>query len=189
MPPYRLAWPRPTTPPDCHTAYWTVADAAPGRVEVSEIATPYMGIALDDPTLLALGGGAKNVATPSLVVLGDLNERAYGQIGGFTPLVRTLADDDRIRTYGLRDGNRFVCVAMTFTIDEDVSISYLATEGSHCRQGLASQLLLALLAAAREQGRRSATLQASTDGLAVYERLGFRTVATLRGFLRPPSSL
>jgi len=54
-----------------------------------------------------------------------------------------------------------------------------------CDCGLASRLLLAVMAAARNDGTGSATLQASPSGLSVYERLGFRRVATLRGYLRP----
>jgi len=68
-----------------------------------------------------------------------------------------------------------------------VSIQYVATEAAHRRRGLASQLLRALLSAARDAGIRSATLQASPDGLSVYERLGFRHLTTLRGYLRPDS--
>jgi ribosomal protein S18 acetylase RimI-like enzyme len=78
-----------------------------------------------------------------------------------------------------------VCVALTLTVGDDLGIHYVATEASHRRRGLASRLLRALLAAAREKGLRTATLQASPDGLSVYERLGFRRVATLRGYRRP----
>lgn len=162
---------------------WTVADSIPGRVEEAEIATPCMGLALDDPAL-TLEGGAPDVEVPSLAVLGDINERAYGEMGVFGPLVRALRDD-RVRTHGLREGGAFVCVALTLTVGDDISIQYVATEAGYRRRGLASQLLRAVIAAARAEGRRSATLQASPDGLSVYERLGFRRVALLRGYLRP----
>ena len=162
---------------------WTVADAVPGRVEEAGIATPCLGIALDDPAL-RLDGGAPDVEAPSLAVIGDVNERAYGQSGVFAPLVRALRDD-RIRTHGLRDGGAFACVALTMALGDDLSIQYVATEAGHRRRGLASRLLVAVMAAARDKGMRTATLQASPDGLSVYGRLGFRRVATLRGYLRP----
>jgi len=164
---------------------WTVADAVPGRIEETGIATPCMGVALDDPAL-ALDGGALAVEVPPLATIDDLNERAYNETGTFGPLIRTLRDD-RVRTYGLRDRDTFVCVALTLAVGDDVSIQYVATEATHRRRGLASQLLRAMLAAARDDGRHSATLQASPDGLPVYERLGFRRVTTLRGYLRPDS--
>ena len=102
----------------------------------------------------------------------------------FGPLVGSLRDD-RVRTHGLAEGGSFACVALTLEVGDDVSIQYVATEEAHRRRGLASRLLLAVLADARGRGILSATLQASPDGLSVYERLGFRRVATLRGYLRP----
>jgi hypothetical protein len=77
----------------------------------AEIATPCMGVALDDPAL-QLDGGAPDVQEPSLAVLGEVNERAYGDAGTFGPLVRALRDD-RVRTHGLREDGAFVCVALT----------------------------------------------------------------------------
>lgn len=165
---------------------WTVADAVPGRVEEVGIATPCLGVALDDP-VLGPDSGAPDVEAPSLAVLGDVNERAYDETGVFGPLVRALRDD-RVRTHGLREGGAFVCVALTLAVGDDVSIQYVATEADYRRRGLASQLLRAVMAGARDEGRRSATLQASPDGLSVYERLGFRRVALLRGYLRPDVS-
>lgn len=162
---------------------WSVADAVPGRIEKAGIATPCLGLALDDPAL-GSAGGAPYVATPSLAVLGAINERAYGDAGTFGPLVRALRDD-RVRTHGLRAGGTFICVALTLAVGDDVSIQYVATEATRRRRGLAGHLLRAVLTAARDAGMRSATLQASPDGLSVYERLGFRHVATLRGYLRP----
>jgi GNAT superfamily N-acetyltransferase len=163
---------------------WTVADAVPGRVHDAGIATPCMGVELGDPAL-ELDGGASDVQTPSLAVVGDLNERAYCDVGGpFGPLVRALREDDRVRTYGVRDHGVFVCVALTLRVGDDVSVQYVATETGHRRRGVAGRLLLAMMAGARSEGTRSATLQASPDGLSVYERLGFRRVATLHGFVR-----
>ncbi len=166
---------------------WTVADSVPGRVEEPGIATPCLGVAFDDPALV-LDGGATHVETPSLAVLGDINERAYGQSGVFGPLIQAVRDD-RLRTYGLRDGGGFVCVALTMAVGDDLSIQYVATEAGHRRRGLASRLLIAVMAVARAEGMRSATLQASADGLSVYERLGFHRVARLRAYLRPDGGI
>ncbi|AGY56653.1 GNAT family N-acetyltransferase [Gloeobacter kilaueensis] len=174
----------PTDEPRLPHCLWTVADAAPGRVEKAEIAMPCLGISLYDPTL-NFEGGASLVEAPPLAELGRINERAYGQQSGlFSQLVGAL-QDERIRTHGLRVDGVFVSVALTFTLGDDLSIQYVATEAKYRRRGLASRLLLAVIAAARDEGMGSATLQASPDGLSVYERIGFRRVATLRAYLRP----
>jgi ribosomal protein S18 acetylase RimI-like enzyme len=71
---------------------------------------------------------------------------------------------------------------------DDLSIQYVATERSHRRRGLAGSLVSALLCEARASGLRSATLQASPEGLSAYERIGFRRLAPLRAYLRPPAA-
>lgn len=165
---------------------WAVAEVVAGRVEDVSIAMPCMGLALDDPAL-TFDGGSQDAEAPSLALVGDLNDRAYDDVGGaFGPLVRSLRDE-RIRTYGLSVDGVPVCVAMTLTIGDDVCVHYVAVEVAHRRRGLARRLLLAVLAEARAQGLRTATLQASPDGRSVYERLGFRHVALLRAHRRPPA--
>jgi GNAT superfamily N-acetyltransferase len=159
---------------------WAVAGAIAGRVEEPAIAMPCLGLALDDGVL---SGSDAVVETPSLAVLGEVNDRAYGQVEALAPLVRAL-DDPRAAAHGLRVDGAWACVALTLRVGDDVSVQYVATEAGQRRRGLASRLLLAVLEAARADGMRSATLQASPDGLPVYERLGFRRVATLRAFLR-----
>jgi ribosomal protein S18 acetylase RimI-like enzyme len=172
----------PADAPELPHSLWTVADAAPGRVEEPGIAMPCLGVALEGLDLAADLDGAELV-TPSLAQVGAVNDRAYGQAEQLEPLIGGLADA-RVGAHGLRVGGEVACVTLTLAVGDDVSVQYVATEECHRRQGLATRLLRAVLAAERERGMCTATLQASPDGLPVYERLGFRRVATLKAFLR-----
>lgn len=163
-------------PPHC---VWSTTLPA-GRSELADIAMPCMGLALADweaPAHAAL-------QAPPLDVLGTLNDRAYGQHDRLAPLIGALADP-RVRTHGLRVDGEWACGALTLRVDDDVSVQYVATEARFRRRGLAAQVVAGALAQAREAGARTATLQASPDGRGVYERLGFRTVATLIASVTP----
>lgn len=163
---------------------WAEADAVPGRYEREHIAMPCMGLALNGAAPAFPDGGAPlDRVTPTLDEVGVINDRAYGQVETLAPLVRTL-QDDRVTTYGARAGGETVCVALTLRLGDDVSIQYVATEREHRGQGLASRLMVDIINNARATGATSATLQASPDGRPVYERLGFRTVALLKAFIR-----
>lgn len=160
---------------------WAEADAIPGRYEREHIAMPCMGIVLDGA--IADGGAPLDLVTPSLDVVGAINDRAYDQDDALGPLVRAL-QDDRITTHGVAVDGVPVTVALTLRVGDDVSIQYVATEQDHRGRGLASRLLIDIMNNARATGATTATLQASPDGRPVYERLGFKTVATLRAFIR-----
>jgi GNAT superfamily N-acetyltransferase len=160
---------------------WAEADSVPGRFERGHIAMPCMGIALDGP--LADDGEALDLFTPTLDEVGVINDRAYGQDEALAPLVRALRDD-RITAHGVRVDGAPVTVALTVRIGDDVSIQYVATEQAHRGRGLASRLLIDIMNNAAASGATTATLQASPDGRPVYERLGFKTVALLRAFIR-----
>ena len=161
---------------------WAEADAIPGRYEREHIAMPCMGIVLDGPAFPD-GGAPLDLVTPTLTEVGAINDRAYGQDDALGPLVRAL-QDDRVTTHGARVDGETVCVALTLRVGDDVSIQYVATEQDHRGRGLASRLLIDIMNNARATGATTATLQASPDGRPVYERLGFKTVATLRAFIR-----
>jgi ribosomal protein S18 acetylase RimI-like enzyme len=124
------------------------------------------------------------VEVPPLDVVGALNDRAYGQAGRLGPLIAAI-DDPRVRTHGVQVDGAWACVALTLHLDDDVSVQYVATEPAFRRRGLAAWVVGAALADARADGARTATLQASPDGFGVYERLGFRTVTTLRASIAP----
>jgi ribosomal protein S18 acetylase RimI-like enzyme len=167
--------------PDLPHALWAVADAVDGRAEEPSIAMPCLGLELDGA---ALDGGERDPEAPSMAVVGVVNDRAYGQFEALGPLLTAAGADGPLRAHGLRVGGAWACVALTLRVEDDVSVQYVATEAAFRRRGLASRLLRAALAGERDAGARSATLQASPDGLRVYERLGFRRVAQLRAFLR-----
>jgi ribosomal protein S18 acetylase RimI-like enzyme len=169
---------------------WSVAAEVLCRIPDPAITTLCMGVDLSHPALAPnADADALAVETPPLDVFAAINERAYDDFGTFSALVRNLRDD-RIRLHGLRaqDG-AFICVALTLAVGEDVGVHFVATEAGHRRRGLARGLLCRVLAAARAEGRRTATLQAMEDGRGLYERIGFRRVATLVGHLRPSPSL
>jgi GNAT superfamily N-acetyltransferase len=179
------------TPPaddaELPSGVWTLASSVAGRVEQPDVATPCMGLDLASfaPSPPGTQVRAEEV---SFAILGEINERAYNDVGVFGPLARALAKDERIRAYGLRgspeERSDFVCVALTLTTSDDLGIHYVATEAAHRRRGLASSLVRSLLESAKAHDLRSATLQASAEGLPVWKGLGFRSVATLRGFVR-----
>jgi ribosomal protein S18 acetylase RimI-like enzyme len=159
---------------------WALPDAVRGGTPMAHLDMPCMALVLDRPPQ----GERAQVQTPSLDVVGALNDRAYGQPDRLAPLITAL-DDPRITAHGVRDGAAWACVLLTFRIGDDVSIQYVATEAEHRRRGHASALMRAALAQAHANGATTATLQASPDGRPVYERLGFATVATLRATVAP----
>ena len=159
---------------DAPHCVWSTAPPD-GRAELADIAMPCMALVLDD----LQAPEDTTIETPPPAVVGELNDRAYGQHERLGPLIAAI-DDPRVRTHGLRVDGAWVCVAVTVRLGDDVSVQYVATESAFRRRGLAGRLLAAALAAAGADGARTATLQASPDGLRVYERLGFRTVTTLR---------
>ncbi|MFB9991624.1 hypothetical protein ACFFLM_06550 [Deinococcus oregonensis] len=111
----------PTDDPLLPGCLLTTEDAVPGRVEDPSIATPCLGVALDDlafPSSVQAG----ELVTPSLEVLGNLNERAYGDAGTFSPLIRAL-NDERVSTYGWLEGDTFACVPLTLQVDDNLKYS------------------------------------------------------------------
>ena len=158
-------------PPHC---VWSTA-VPQGRAELEAIAMPCMGLALGDWQPPEEAG----IETPPLAVVGELNDRAYGQRDRLAPLIAAIADP-RVRTHGVRVDGEWACVALTLRVGDDVRVQYVATDAAYRRRGLAARVLGVALSEARADGLRTATLQASPDGRGVYERLGFRTVATLR---------
>lgn len=150
----------------------------------------------DDGPLLVLPGPAP-VPDPRLVVrqLGPdevgLHADLAGRAFGAPPEVfAALVTPDLARTEGAQvlvgevDGEP-VSTAFALVQDGAAGVYNVATPPEHQRRGHGAAMTAATVAAAREAGATWAWLQSSAAGHPVYERLGFRTVATWRTWVTP----
>jgi len=101
----------------------------------------------------------------------ELNDRAYGY--GPDGFRAGLAGETAIRWHGAYVGEEPVGCVGTIVVGEDCCVTGVATPPEHGGRGIASWLLRRALAAAREEGLSSATLQATKAGAGIYARLGF----------------
>jgi ribosomal protein S18 acetylase RimI-like enzyme len=151
---------------------------AEGRTMLPDIEMPVM--TLDLAALPVTDEPAERVAIGEI---GAVNDRAYGgnQLGR---LIAALPPDFG-HAFAVRaaDG-RPASVAAVIDVGTDASVQWVATDPAHRRQGLGTRVMRALLADARRRGARTASLQASPDGLPLYERLGFVTVGRLHAHVR-----
>ena len=106
-----------------------------------------------------------------------LNDRAYG----FGPdgFAVGIAGETSIHWHGAFAGDEPLGCVGTIAIGDDCLITGVATPPEHRGRGIASWLVHRALAAAREQGMTTASLQASSAGASIYERLGFRDLGFL----------
>jgi GNAT superfamily N-acetyltransferase len=108
----------------------------------------------------------------------QLNDRAYGY--GEDGFRAGLAGETRIRWHGAHAGGKPVCCVGTIEVGDDCCVTGVATPPEHRGRGIASWLMLRALAAARVDGARTASLQATKAGAPIYERLGFAEMWELR---------
>ena len=187
-------------PSDCESFpvfIWTTSgDTVPGRVEEIVFSSTCMACIISELDLAELKTNSNvTFETPSFEEVGRMNERAYitesetalGDIkaGIFVDLLKNICDPC-IKTHGLRErhGGSFVCVAVTVTIGDHVGIHYIVTEKAYRRRGFASKLIHGILVQARDDGICTASVPIMCCA-ELYEKLGFRKVATMRGFYRP----
>jgi GNAT superfamily N-acetyltransferase len=105
-------------------------------------------------------------------IAADLNDRAYGYD---VPAFRAaLAEETTIRWDAAYAGDEAISCIGAIEVGDDLCVTGVATPPEHRGRGVASWLLCRALAAARERGLRTASLQATKAGAPIYERLGFR---------------
>jgi ribosomal protein S18 acetylase RimI-like enzyme len=117
---------------------------------------------------------------PTFAEVAGLNDLAYGYSG--EPFRRALGDApaDGVHLYvAALDGGPAACVVAEDHHEGDCGIYWVATHPEARGRGLATALMREALADAHERGRRTSTLQATTLGQPIYERVGYRSIGTL----------
>ena len=159
------------------------AEALTQRGLVLDSTPVLMAAALDD---IAGLGEATNAQTTTMEQVGAVNDLAYGYaqpviaaaVGGFAA--------DAIHAYGLGAGDELASVAMVVDAGEDAFVTMVATVPHHRGKHLASNLLRAALAAAKDRGQTSTSLQASKLGQGIYARLGYRPLGEVHLYEKRP---
>jgi GNAT superfamily N-acetyltransferase len=112
-----------------------------------------------------------NTASPA--DLGRINDLAYGLPADSGMAAGLAAPGPELTIYDARVGGEVACVLGTADHGADLGVYFVATDPAHQGVGLAGRLMRVALAAARERGLRTSSLQSSARGKPVYEALGY----------------
>ena len=147
-------------------------------------ASPGMGARLDELPGTQEGDRAPRAA--DLTTVGRVNDLAYGNYDA--RLERTLAPlpNGILRGYRADLDGTPAAVALTLHHGEDCGVSFVATIPKARRKGLASTVMRQALAAARDGGCTTTTLQATDVGERLYTNLGYRHLCVMQLWERRP---
>ena len=115
-----------------------------------------------------------------LVVVGRINDGAYGYPDGSLGNVITALEPTTVEAYGARVDGEIAAVMMTIDAGTDTEIAWVATTEAARGRGLSTALMRQSVWDARERGQKTATLQATKLGAGVYERVGFEDLGALQ---------
>jgi GNAT superfamily N-acetyltransferase len=150
-------------------------EAAGHRLDATPAAMAMELADLPDPDLDDLDWDGE----ASAAEVARLNDLAYGLGDDAFTCAFERVPDSALRLYRARVDDEVVCVAGTLDHGDDCLLVMVATDPDHRGAGLARRLCHAALAAARERGLRTSSLQATKLGQPVYERLGYRSFGTI----------
>ncbi len=147
-------------------------------------ASPGMGATLDELARASEGDPAPRLA--DLTTVGRVNDLAYGNSDA--RLERTLAPlpNGILQGYRADLNGKPAAVALTLHHGQDCGVSFVATIPKARRKGLASTVMRQALAAARDSGCTTTTLQATDVGERLYTNLGYRHLCVMQLWERRP---
>ncbi|MFJ6938776.1 GNAT family N-acetyltransferase [Streptomyces sp. NPDC101132] len=122
---------------------------------------------------------------PGFLMAADLRPAAAHAPDGYTATTETADGVTRVRVLAA-DGTLAASGRIGLTAGACV-FDQIVTERAHRRRGLGTLVMGTLTNAAAEHGATTATLGATVQDRALYETLGWRTLAPLTGFVRRPS--
>jgi GNAT superfamily N-acetyltransferase len=148
------------------------AELLAGRGHLADAKPRAMAMELADFDLESRAPDGVEVAPIDVAACATLNDLAYGY--GEDGFRAGIVQETAIRWHGAFAAGEPVSCVGAIDVGEDCCITGVATHPARQGRGIASWLICEALAAARERGLNSASLQATRAGAPIYERLGFR---------------
>jgi ribosomal protein S18 acetylase RimI-like enzyme len=117
---------------------------------------------------------------PTWATLAEVNDAAYGvpPERSFRPALGGLRHDAAPAWIGRLDGRPAAALA-THVHDGDCGVTFVAVRPEAQGRGLAAELMRRALAAARDAGATTTSLEATARGEPVYAALGYRSLGRL----------
>ncbi len=113
-------------------------------------------------------------------VAGAINDRAYGlEPGSLSTPLAGLTREAMPLLVARVDGEHVACAAF-HVVEGDCAAEFVATLPQARGRGVAAELMREGLRRARSAGAVTATLEGSTMGQPIYERLGYRVLGRMR---------
>ncbi|HEY8583633.1 MAG TPA: GNAT family N-acetyltransferase [Capillimicrobium sp.] len=146
--------------------------AARGHVHDAE---PMLMAATMDELDLGPAAGLDLDPAPTWETVAALNDAAYGLDGEVAAMLEGV-DDSPAMLWVARVGGAPAACAVVRPHEGDAEVFWVAVAPEARGRGLAGALMRRSLAAARDAGCTTASLEATKLGLPVYERMGFRSL-------------
>lgn len=175
---------RSTAPHAVHPMYIRRPDAVIAR-ERRALQSASGALGAPVPVVVELARGRED-----LIAVEQLQRSAFAEAWGTEAFEREFANRDVARVYVMRlPAGEVIGYCACWLVADELHINSLAVAGTWRRRRLGTTLLQKVLADARQEGVRCATLEVRESNAAargMYERLGFRVEGVRRNYYQAP---